>query len=504
MELLRRISGFARAHGERPAYVAPTGETPVAWASRPCAESPDNLAPDSRSTGFRPVSGPLAHGGYGRTSASATPAPQASSDNSPGMITYADLAQAIESLSFPSRIAEGDRVILRGGNVLAFAPAFLSLIAHGVDVLLLSEKTAPAEVDHFAQLISANAILSASEPPPAISPRPPSPRPGSLLLATSGTTGTPKVVIRTAASLDAVARNCAEAIGFTPADHVLAAVPLTHSYGIEHGLLAPLWAGSTVILARGLDLLSLTAALSRQITILPAVPTMIEALADATGQLADLRQTKVYSAGAPLPDVVRQRFSARYRTHVGQLYGSTEIGSVTYRPGDSTSPPNDVGRPMQGVRLHITDAGELSVVSPSMFQGYAGDSHAGHRAHGTGHPTGDLARLTSQGTLQLDGRSSLLIDIGGLKVNPLEVEAVLRDHPEIADCVVLPFAQTETVNRLRAIVVPRDASQPPSERSLRSHVQLRLAPHKVPRLFEFAASLPRTAAGKVDRRHVFR
>src|SRR5262249_12078618 len=155
-----------------------------------------------------------------------------------------------------------------------------------------------------------------------------------------------------------------------------------------------------------------------RITILPAVPTMIEALADASAPIADLCHAKVYSAGAPLPDAVRQRFAQRYQTHVGQLYGSTEIGSVTYRPGDATSPPNDVGRPMPGVKLEINDAGELAVESPSMFDGYVGSDA---RRAGP-FPTGDLAQLSPQDTLLLTGRSSLLIDIGGLKVNPIEVE----------------------------------------------------------------------------------
>jgi acyl-CoA synthetase (AMP-forming)/AMP-acid ligase II len=434
-------------------------------------------------------------------------------------MTYSDLwelvrrsrwdtpSHPVTDLTSQHDLAPGHTVVLRSHNSILFPAAFLALLARGIHVLPVSDRLTDREVSDLSSLVGARATLSLDHVfPPRLPPL--SRSPGALLLPTSGTTAAPKVVLRAAASLDAVARNCVQAVGFSSSDRVLSAVPLTHSYGLEHGLLAPLFAGSTVILARGLEPASLAAGLASGVTLLPAVPTLIEGLAATTAPLAEMKNAKVYSAGAPLPDAVRQRFTDRFGTHVGQLYGSTEIGSVTYRPGDATSPPNDVGYPMPGVELHVDpETAELSVRSPGMFAGYVtGCEDAAHlSATGpatTAFPTADLAHLTPQGNVQLVGRASLLIDIGGQKVNPLEVEAILSAHPGVADCVVLPVRQTETVHRLRAVIVPRDPASPPSDAALREHARTRLAPHKIPRTFELRQSLPRSPAGKVLRNEV--
>jgi acyl-CoA synthetase (AMP-forming)/AMP-acid ligase II len=93
----------------------------------------------------------------------------------------------------------------------------------------------------------------------------------------------------------------------------------------------------------------------------------------------------------------------------------------------------------------------------------------------------------------------LVIDVGGLKVNLLEVEAILRDHPDVQDCVVVPIPVSETVSRLKALVVPAAPQSPPSFDALRRHLRSKLSPHKVPRLFELRTSLPRSPAGKILR-----
>jgi acyl-CoA synthetase (AMP-forming)/AMP-acid ligase II len=113
--------------------------------------------------------------------------------------------------------------------------------------------------------------------------------------------------------------------------------------------------------------------------------------------------------------------------------------------------------------------------------------------------TGDLGHLDASGNVVITGRVRLLIDTGGIKVNPLEVEAVMSSHPLVADCVVVPMRQSETVQRLKAFIVPRDAASPPGVDDLRGFAKQRLASYKVPRLFEFIASLPRNGAGKVKR-----
>lgn len=321
---------------------------------------------------------------------------------------------------------------------------------------------------------------------------------GRLLLLSSGSTAKPKIVVRSVASVNAVCDQMVRAIGFTPADQVLATVPLCHSYGIEHGLLAPVYAGATTHLCRGLDWPTLLGELSAQhITVLPGVPSMFEMLTElgsGADALPNLRAA--YSAGGPLPVAVAQRFEKRFGVAVTQLYGATEIGSVTY--ADPRLPrfnPASVGLPMLGVQIKID--GQVWVSAPSMLDGYLGVP--GSPITDGFYPTGDIGEIDPAGNLCITGRINLLLEIGGKKVNPLEVEEVLRQHPAVADCVVAPVRQSETILRLKAIVTPRDPSAPPQIIDLRKFARQRLASYKVPRLYEVRDSLPRTAAGKIQR-----
>jgi acyl-CoA synthetase (AMP-forming)/AMP-acid ligase II len=297
----------------------------------------------------------------------------------------------------------------------------------------------------------------------------------------------------------------ATAIGFTEQDDVLACVPLCHSYGIEHGVLAPLWAGSRVHLARGFDLRVVLAELSNSgISVFPGVPFMFEMLArHGTGTAAGFpRLRRAYSAGGPLPRAVGEAFRTALGVTVSQLYGATEIGSVTYSNPDETGfDPASVGRAMNGVSVRILDPdptgqGHVAVAAASMLSGYLGDEASPTTPDGY-FLTGDLGRLDGFGNLTITGRIKLLIDVGGLKVNPLEVEDVLAQHPDVASCVVVPVRVSETVSRLKAIVTPR--SGPPSPESLRQFARARLAGYKVPRQFEVRDDLPKSPTGKTLR-----
>ena len=114
-------------------------------------------------------------------------------------------------------------------------------------------------------------------------------------------------------------------------------------------------------------------------------------------------------------------------------------------------------------------------------------------------PTGDLGYLDPDGRLFVTGRIKLLIDIGGMKVNPLEVEAILNQHESVMESIVIPLQQSDTVNRLKAIIIPRDAKRPPTFGDLRQLARHHLASYKIPRHFELREALPRSSTGKVLR-----
>jgi long-chain acyl-CoA synthetase len=427
------------------------------------------------------------------------------------------------------QLAPESVVLICCPNSLEFAVAFLGTLAAGCAAFLISTESPAAELRDVAErgnvacLIGLDEVLAAvpekigiqlndltcesEEEFPATAQ---AARNARLLLLSSGSTGKPKIACRSGDALDAVAEQIAIAIGLTESDGILALVPMCHAYGIEHELLAPIWAGATVHLCRGLDLSLVQRELAgSEITLLPGVPSMFEMLGqlgEKAPALATLRTA--YSAGGPLPLSVSQTFAARYGVPVGQLYGASEFGSITY--GDPHNPrfqPGSVGQPMPGVRIRIVSGndpsicenpgieGQVWVTARSMFNGYLAESDSS--IIDSFFPTGDLGRIDSSGNLTITGRIKLMVDIGGQKVNPLEVEDVLLQHPMVADCVVVTVRQSETVLRLKAVLTPKGAALDVED--LRRFAQQRLAGYKVPRVFEICQSLPRNATGKIQR-----
>jgi acyl-CoA synthetase (AMP-forming)/AMP-acid ligase II len=459
-------------------------------------------------------------------------------------ITWRELTNAADTMASALRpkLPARSVVMLCTPNVLEYPIAFFGIVAAGFDVFPVSSEIAEAELQRAIEQSGARAMIKVNSVLPLtpgegrgdaqgasileepregdrIAPHR-NPLPGgegtkhkpALLLLSSGTTGLPKIVRRSGESLDAVSAAMAESVGFTSGDHVLAAVPLSHSYGLEHGLLAPVWAGSTVHLCRGLDVPTVLGELAgNQITIFPAVPAMFELLANVSEAPPITSLRSAYSAGAPLPDTVIVRFADRFNVRVTQLYGATEIGSVTFNnPRDVPFEPASVGRPMRGVDIRILDpmsnaplpsgaSGHVAIRSAGMFDGYLNEP--ANLLDGF-FATGDLGHVDPAGRLFITGRLKLLIDVGGMKVNPFEVETVLCQHPQVAECVVVPIRQSETVSRLKAVLTPRDPASPPSVESLRAFAKSHLTGYKVPRMFEVRDALPHTAAGKIMRQQI--
>jgi acyl-CoA synthetase (AMP-forming)/AMP-acid ligase II len=417
-------------------------------------------------------------------------------------LTFAELRVSANRVAAAIRqqLPAGAVVMLRCSNRCEYHVAFLATLAAGVVVFPTAPDTNPREFAALAEKAGAAAVIDdkltvrlLGDAPVVTEGR------DGLFLQSSGTTGLPKIVHRSAASLDAVAAQMAEAVDMRPGDRVLSCVPLCHSYGLEHGLLAPMFAGATVHLADGFDLDLVRRELREsRVTHFPAVPSVYEMLANVPGDDGGFAYLRVaYSAGGPLPITLYDKLAAR-GLRVSQLYGATEIGSVTFRrAAEPHFEPASVGRAMHGVELRVDGDGQLLVRAGSMMSGYVGD--ASPLTDDGFFPTGDLARITAHGNLFITGRLKLLIDVGGLKVNPLEVEQALLEHPRVSACVVVPMRLSETVNRLRAVVTPLDPATPPTPDELRAFARERLSTHKVPRVFELRDTLPRSATGKVLR-----
>jgi acyl-CoA synthetase (AMP-forming)/AMP-acid ligase II len=443
-----------------------------------------------------------------------------------GSISWRKLASGAAAVanSLRQQLSPGTVVILSCGNQLEYPIAFLGILAAGCTAFPISPTAADAELLRAANDSSAVAVIGDDRALRLLGPSAKFALPitslpsggqatihqnptGDLLLQSSGTTGEPKILRRTGASLDAVASAMVEAIGFRSDDRVLMTIPLTHSYGLEHGLLAPVWAGSTVYLSGLMQISSMLPEL-KNATILPGVPSTFEMLAASSEAEAAAPMMRIaYSAGGPLPRSVFDAFANRFGIRVSQLYGASEIGSVTYNDPREPFDAASVGLPMRGVSIRILDLdttagdgdhreGHIAVRAPSMFSGYLNAAPELIDGH---FPTGDIGYLDDAGRLFITGRLKLLIDVGGLKVNPLEVESVLMRHPAVEACIVVALRQSQTVLRLKAIVTPRTGLTTVPIDELRELARRNLSPHKIPRVFEVRDSLPRSPTGKVLR-----
>lgn len=421
---------------------------------------------------------------------------------------------------------QGRTVLLMGPHCPRFVAWICAGLYAGVRVLCVHPRSTEAEIRALARQTSAGAMIaprgallsnatslrqvefnsapcSSSHAAPLLG--------GAILLQSSGSTDVPRIVLRESDALDADAANVAHAVGLTPDDRILTAVPLSHSYGIDF-LLASILAGASLHIMEEFDAPAFAAHLGNHATVLPGVPFMFEAAARIAPALKPARLRLAFSAGAPIASRVRKDFRRAWSVKVGDLYGASELGSVTLNdPASALFAAGSVGVPMQGVDIRILDPidpsrrlrageeGHVAVYAPSMFTGYIGAEAPIFDGH---FLTGDLGRIDDRGRLYITGRLRLLIESGGFKVNPLEVEAVLSSHPGVAECIVVALPVSDTVMRLRALYIPRPSIAAPDASELRRFLRERLAPHKVPRVFESVVSLPRSVCGKLQRHSV--
>lgn len=468
-------------------------------------------------------------------------------------LTYGQLGAAVVSLaaSLRRQAEPGDVVLVCYPNQLEYAVAFYATLTAGLTLFPVHPQLAERETVYAAERARVSVVVASSQAEPLFTARgasesikflsldgfgtaPSSERPPTLpdldwsdsarlLLQSSGTTGQPKIVQRSGPSLDAVARNVMQGARLQANDRVLGLVPACHSYGVENVMLGPMLAGCCVHLCRKLDAPLLVTEIERGgITVIPGAPSIFEMLSLVDAPRDAMRSVRcVYSAGAILPAAVFDTFERRFGVRIGQLYGMTEIGSVTFNdPYAEGHDPASVGAGLDGVRIRIVDRengridrplepgeeGEVAVSAPSMLTGYLDESGrcmSPDAVRDGFFMTGDLGRIDQRGHLTITGRLKLIIDVGGLKVNLLEVEQVLRQHESVEDCVVVAVPVSETVSRLKAYVCPvpsiREADGSLPSEALRSYMRARLAAHKVPRVFERRVSFPRSPTGKILR-----
>ncbi|HXP58336.1 MAG TPA: AMP-binding protein [Streptosporangiaceae bacterium] len=394
---------------------------------------------------------------------------------------------------------EIEYILADSGATLLIAEAALAAgLATGLPVI-----TVGGPDDEFEKLITSAGLASG-----------PDPGPETVFFQgyTSGTTGRPKGCVQTLGAFVSHHRRSFAQYRHDDRDIMLMPGPMFHEAPALFSL-AQLFFGGTVLLMPRFDAEAAVTAIEQQRATMIgfAVPTMLDRMiAVAPGRdTGSLRSIIV--AGAPLhPDTLAGALRAFPSAELNEFYGGTEIGLVTsigHRAQREYG--SSVGTPLPGMDVLLLDdddqpvpAGEIGqvYVTPVMMAGYHGRPEATAAATRTVDGVawltlGDLGRLDEHGHLHLVDRKSHMIITGGENVYPAEVEAVLIEHPGVADVAVIGLADPAWGEAVTAVVVP--AGDPPGLEELRTFARTRLAGYKIPRRLEVVPAIPRTASGKI-------
>jgi acyl-CoA synthetase (AMP-forming)/AMP-acid ligase II len=346
------------------------------------------------------------------------------------------------------------------------------------------------------------------------SPHPPEEIP-ALLLHTSGTTGRPKLVGLSHNQLLASARQIGQALALTSQDRSLNIMPLFHIHGLMAGLLAPLLAGGSVFVCERFDALSFFTDLERaQPTYYSAVPTMHQLIVARAARNREVTERAalrlVRSSSAALPPTVLSALEEVFRCPVIESYGMTEaahqvasnpLPPQVRKPGSVGFPAGPQVRIVQegGQDVSPEQVGEVVISGPSVIKGYVSPPEANASSfYGSWFRTGDQGYFDGQGYLYLTGRIKELINRGGEKVAPREVEEASLAHEAVAEAVAFAMPH-ERLGEEVGLAVVLNPGQQLSEAELLAFLRQRLAPFKVPRRILFVSELPKGPSGKVNR-----
>jgi len=340
----------------------------------------------------------------------------------------------------------------------------------------------------------------------------------ALLLHTSGTTSRPKLVPLTGANLCASARHIAQSLALTAGDRCLNILPLFHIHGLAATLLATLASGGSVVLTDGVYAAGFFEWLEQfQPTWYTAVPTMHQGiLAGASRHRAVLEAARlrfVRSSSAPLPKSVAAALEDAFRAPLIEAYGMTEaahqiasnplppaqrkFGSVGLPAGPEVAILSPAGRILPSGEAG--GVGEVVIRGRNVTAGYEDNEQANAEAFVDGwFRTGDLGRFDEDGYLHLTGRLKELINRGGQKISPREIDEVLLEHPAVRQAVAFPVPHARLGEEVAAAVELHPGTQI-EQRALQEWAAARLPAYKVPRWIRFVEEIPKGPTGKLQR-----
>src|SRR5438067_5527472 len=337
----------------------------------------------------------------------------------------------------------------------------------------------------------------------------------ALVLHTSGSTSRPKLVPLLHRNVTASARNIGAALQLTADDVCLNIMPLFHIHGLMAAVLASLGAGAQVFCSPGFNALRFFHWLDEvRPTWSTAVPTMHQAILSRASRHADVvarsRLRLIRSSSASLPPPVMAELERTFRAPVIEAYGMTEAahqmtsnplppkprkpGTVGIAAGPEVAVMGDEGNILGRGRT-----GEVVIRGPNVTAGYEANPSANEQAFiDEWFRTGDQGEIDSEGYLKLTGRLKELINRGGEKIGPLEIDAVLMEHPAIQQCCAFAMPHDKLGEEIGAAVVVREGKTL-TERELQQFAEKHLAHFKIPRKVVFLKEIPKGPTGRLQR-----
>ena len=381
------------------------------------------------------------------------------------------------------------------------SPAIDVATARGVPVLRLEES---GQAGAFGLPVAGEGVAT-SRPMTAT----------ALILHTSGTTSRPKMVPLSQANLAASAANIAATLRLTAEDRCLNVMPLFHIHGLMAPVLASLSVGAEVVCSPGFDALRFFGWLADiRPTWYSAVPTMHQAILGRALRNRDIvdksRLRFIRSSSASLPPQVMAELEDLFKVPVIESYGMTEaahqmasnpLPPADRKPGSvgSAAGPEVAVMDERGKLLASGGVGEIVIRGPNVTAGYENNPEANAEAFTKGwFRTGDQGFLDQDAYLTITGRLKEIINRGGEKISPREVDEVLLDHPSVQQAVTFALPHPKLGEEVAAAVVLREG-RGAGERELRAFVAERLADFKVPRKIVFRDQIPKGPTGKLQR-----
>ena len=328
----------------------------------------------------------------------------------------------------------------------------------------------------------------------------------ATLKVTSGSTGLPKATFTRESQLFQDTLHITEAMDIRADDCQIAAIPLSHAYGLGNLVIPLLVQGTAIVLRESFVPQAILAdAVRFRARVFHGVPFMYAHFAAHPGDGFWPRGLEtLVSAGAPLDRELAAAFARTFGVKIHSFYGTTETGGISYDASPDSAVLGTVGRALPGVTITLlgdagapAGSGRVHVAGAAVASGYAGSTRADEGFTDDGFLTGDFGRHDPAGQLVLTGRASSFINVAGKKVEPGEVEQILRSMPGIQDACVLGAADAVRGQQVVACIVARDPSL--TAPAIRQYCASRLAAHKVPRTILWLDRIPLTERGKIDR-----